>query len=276
MILPHSTASQPASRLSRWKSWLARLVFPYGAVRSVLVGPAAGTRFHVAPGMGAMYALGGDHHQALTQIAGRIRPGGVVYDIGANQGQFTLPLAAIVGAKGHVLAVEPLPHNQQALKANLALGSFPQVTVVEAAISSTGGTRPFVFDLDRRTMGTFAGSTVKLDAESATLSVITLTMDELSRRHGCVPDCIKIDVEGAADEVLGGAEETLAASRPCLLVELHLSGRHDRERLALIEVAKKFGYSIAMLDGLPVEASRADGEYQAWCEPVRTAARREL
>lgn len=250
-----------------WRSCLARLLYPYGAVRRVRMGPASGVRFHVAPGMGAMYALGFDHGRALAMMTSFLKQGMVVYDIGANQGQFTLPLARRVGPAGLVVAVEPLPANQAALAANLVLGDFPQVRLVRAALSAAGGEKSFLFDPERNTMGTFAECSVKLDDTASFQMVNSLTLDELAARHGRPPDCIKIDVEGAADEVLAGAAGTIQAARPALLVELHLSKRHDRERKALMEVAGKWNYSITMFDGLPVEAERSPGEYQSWCLP---------
>ena len=252
----------------RWRSLLARLVYPYGAVRRVLFGPAAGMRFHVAPGMGLMYALGSDHRRALTLLSNHLPEGGVFYDIGANQGQFSIGLAPKVGSKGMVLAVEPLPENQSALAANLALGDYPQVRMVKAAISASGGPRSFSFDTSRTTMGTFAESAVKLDRESAAcLTVDTMTLDELAASHGRMPDCVKIDVEGAADEVLAGASGVIEAARPLLLVELHFSDQHNRERQALTSLAERFDYSVSMFDGQPVSAARPPGEYQAWCVP---------
>lgn len=267
---PAATASRPTESLpsKRWRSLLARLVYPYGAVRRVLLGPAAGTRFHVAPGMGAMYALGADHRRALAVLAKHLPTGGVFYDIGANQGQFSIGLAPVVGSGGLVVAVEPLPQSQRALAANLALGHYPQVKIVEAAISATGGARSFLFDTAKSTMGTFAGSAVKLDdASSGCLMVDSLTLDELAARQGRMPDCIKIDVEGAADEVLAGASEVLGTARPSLLVELHLSDKHDREKRAVASLTETFDYSISMFDGLPLGAPRPPGEYQAWCTP---------
>jgi FkbM family methyltransferase len=218
--------------------------------------------------MGLMYALGADHRRALALLSDHLPEGGVFYDIGANQGQFSIGLAPVVGKRGLVVAVEPLPENQSAFSANLALGDYPQVQMVKAAISASGGPRSFSFDTARATMGTFSGSTVKLDHKSsACLTVDTLTLDELAARQGRMPDCIKIDVEGAADEVLAGASGVLASARPSLLVELHLSDRHDREKQAVTTLAQTFDYSISMLDGMPINAPRASGEYQAWCAP---------
>src|SRR5689334_16027553 len=84
---------------------VVRALFPYGAQRIVIRGPARGLRFVIAPGMGATYAFGDEAYNA-REWARRVRPGMVAYDIGANCGQSSLILARLVGANGHVYSFE--------------------------------------------------------------------------------------------------------------------------------------------------------------------------
>lgn len=251
-----------------WASRAARWFFPYGSIRSAISGPAAGLRFRVAPGMGMMYALGRDHRRALDLLAARLRPGQTVYDVGANQGQFTLPLSRIVGGEGCVVAFEPVPENFAALAENVALNGLSNVNLRRNALGGKSGTRTFFFERQRCTMGTFVESAVKLNADAPRIEVVTECMDELVAAGVKPPDCIKIDVEGAAGEVLSGCRETLRRRRPALFVELHISERHDDERQALMAVARDFEYEIAMMDDMPISEMRVPGEYHAWCVPV--------
>ena len=71
-----------------------------------------------------------------------IRPGDVFLDIGANVGFFTILGARLVGDSGSVVAFEPEPRNVAALRDNVALNDFANVTVVAAAVSSSTGTAP--------------------------------------------------------------------------------------------------------------------------------------
>jgi hypothetical protein len=48
-----------------------------------------------------------------------LQSGAVAIDIGANLGEWTIPLARTVGAAGRVLAVEPAPRTAAALRATL-------------------------------------------------------------------------------------------------------------------------------------------------------------
>ncbi len=81
---------------------LARLLYPHGASRRILRGPARGLHFIVAPGMGISYALG--NPDAAPRGFGRyVRSGMCVYDVGANKGQMTMIFASLVGAGGRVV-----------------------------------------------------------------------------------------------------------------------------------------------------------------------------
>ena len=59
-----------------------------------------------------------------------IKPGAVVWDIGANLGEWTLPFAAAVGRRGRVLAVEPAPRSAAALARTLAANALGQAELI--------------------------------------------------------------------------------------------------------------------------------------------------
>jgi FkbM family methyltransferase len=63
---------------------------------------------------------------------------GVVYDVGAHAGFFTLLASKLVGA-GRVVAFEPLPPNAARLRVNLAANGRTNVDVMEAAASDARG-----------------------------------------------------------------------------------------------------------------------------------------
>ena len=48
-----------------------------------------------------------------------LTPGAVAIDIGANLGEWSVPLARAVGSAGRVLAIEPMPRNAAALAKTL-------------------------------------------------------------------------------------------------------------------------------------------------------------
>src|SRR5690242_8424040 len=58
-----------------------------------------------------------------------------VIDLGANVGHYTWAFSAAVREKGRVFAVEPIPENFELLTANSSWFPFPNVTLLNLAIS---------------------------------------------------------------------------------------------------------------------------------------------
>ena len=75
----------------------------------------------------------------MAIIAQLIRPGMVVVDVGANVGTHTLALAKLVGAGGHVVALEPQPFVFRLLSANLLLNGCRNVTAINAGAGREAG-----------------------------------------------------------------------------------------------------------------------------------------
>lgn len=126
---------------------------------------------------------------------GRFNLGGVVIDIGANIGSFSI-FAAHHGAT--VYAVEPEPHNAEALRKNISLNGMEELIFVsevgisdfngEAVINDGGG-----------------GATIKDDnAFGSTIKVVTLD-DYFKDNNIQSVDVLKIDVEGSEKEIILGA-----------------------------------------------------------------------
>ena len=81
----------------------------------------------------------GHHAQTLAMFRELIRPGDVVYDIGANIGYYTRFIARDMEA-GQVIAFEPMAENADLLERNVALAKFgDRVRVLRLALSDHGG-----------------------------------------------------------------------------------------------------------------------------------------
>lgn len=121
--------------------------------------------------------------------------GGVVVDLGANIGTFSI-YAAHFGAT--VYAVEPEPHNREALEKNIALNSMKdKIHVLPYAISDYKGTAVI--------SDSGGGSTIKDDGIFGA-EVEVMSLDNLfSLYHINSVDVLKIDVEGAELEIILGA-----------------------------------------------------------------------
>jgi FkbM family methyltransferase len=149
-----------------------------------------------------------------------VRPGAVVFDVGANLGAYTMLFAQWAGATGRVFAFEPSPASLQGLRRHLRLNSIDEIVdVVPKAVCDRAGRATFFVD---RSGGT-SGLHTSTGAQSAPITVETTSLDRFCLEHHVKPAVIKIDVEGAELEVLRGARSILAGDDVTVFVELHPS-----------------------------------------------------
>ncbi len=162
------------------------------------------------------YVREDNYERDVTAVFRRLlRPGMGVVDIGANIGYFTLLSAALVGADGFVLAIEPNPRNARLLEASRRANGFAQVVVSQTAAGRDTGL--LVLNTSHSN-GTTSAPPDKADALLGSETVPSVRVDALvpgARRI----DLIKADVEGAEYNALFGAREVIARDRPVIISE---------------------------------------------------------
>ncbi|HUR82862.1 MAG TPA: FkbM family methyltransferase [Thermoanaerobaculia bacterium] len=226
--------------LSRLIRLPLRLV-PKRAVMRVLSGPLRGRRWIAGAATHGCW-LGTYERDGQRVFEKHVRPGDVVYDVGANAGFFTLLAAKLAGDGGAVYAFEPLPRNLELLREHVRLNDARNVHVVETAVSDRVGTAHFA---------TAANPAMGGLSDSGGIQVATTTLDAL---RGSVPPprFIKMDIEGAESAALGAAAVTLREHRPTILLSAH--GFEQYELCS--ELLRSHGYTLDVLvDGA------ADGNY---------------
>jgi FkbM family methyltransferase len=248
---------------STWPAQLvARAVYPYASVRTVVRGPLKGLRFKVAPAMGFTYAWGIGVEQ--WAFPGLVRPGMCVYDIGANCGQSTLSLAAKVGTSGRVIAFEPVDRNFSTLVCNIGLNPSLQVIPVNAAAAEQRGWLDFHFDVHLPTQGHLRDVEPSYSLPNAkTVRVRAVRLDDYATENWPAPQFMKIDVEGGAGAVLNGAQELIARHRPTIYVELH----GPEEQQAVRELLEVCRYRAETLSGQNVPDPTAGSSSPLVCRP---------
>jgi FkbM family methyltransferase len=179
-----------------------------------------------------------DKRVVFEQVVG---DGGVVFDIGAHVGFYTLLASVLVGPSGKVIAFEPVPRNVRYLQAHLRLNRISNVELIEAAVSDRKGVACFDESL--------ASSTGHL-APGGSLRVKTVALDQLvSAGEVPAPTCIKIDVEGGEALVLQGGKSVLSGLHPRIFLATHGSEVH-RECCRLL---RSLGYELKPIGGRSLE-----------------------
>jgi FkbM family methyltransferase len=172
--------------------------------------------------------------EPLARFLSVLRPGDVVYDIGANLGLYAVPaamkLAALGpdrnGAIGRVVAFEPVPAWAARLRQNARLNQLTNLDVFEVALSDTNGRAGFLMKLQPGAgMGSLVTGYERVlgDDASRRIEVEVSRGDTFAARQGLpAPAVLKVDVEGAEHAVLEGLA-SLLHSPLCRvgLVEIH-------------------------------------------------------
>ena len=172
------------------------------------------------PMQARIFLLGAYSESEIENLRRDLHPGGVLVDVGANIGLFSIELAGAVSPGGEIWAFEPAPDTAERLKGNVAANKLGGViSVMEMALGDAQGELPLTapaddrFDTGRRMLGG-GGQTIGV--------VRVMVFDELVRngtldlRSGL--HAVKVDVEGAELGVLKGMRETLELHRPRIVM----------------------------------------------------------
>ena len=148
----------------------------------------------------------------------------LVFDVGANCGAFTLPLATAAAAASRIVAFEPNPVMAARLRTNLALNRLTDsVDVVEVAIGAQDGEAPR--NLVERNLGRATLRPIdSISSMPVAVRRLAQYLPEHSHRYETV--VVKIDVEGYEDEVLVPFLTTIPGE--CMPDAILLKTDHDQ------------------------------------------------
>ena len=207
---------------------------PKRAVVPILQGPARGIRWLVGSGMPNFW-LGTYEREKYEAFSRELKPGMVVYDIGANVGIYTVLACRAVGPNGSVFSFEPATMNVFYLIQNVRLNEFRNCQVIPKAVSNAVGMMGFEL-----TQESCLG---KIDPNGL-LHVPATSLDSFCHAgNNPAPQLIKIDVEGEEYAVLRGGVRILLEAGPIIFLATHGKKIHADCRRFLEEL----GYSLEYL-----------------------------
>lgn len=145
-----------------------------------------------------------------------LRPGDRFVDVGANVGYFSLLAATVVGERGLVVAVEPVPTTAEQLLRNIEINGFTQIRTVRCAASD----RPGQIGIGRPVSGS-GQSSIRLDGPGVTRWQVPAERLDALLADLLPVRLVKMDVEGAECQALEGLSGVLRRpDAPMVLCEV--------------------------------------------------------
>jgi FkbM family methyltransferase len=150
----------------------------------------------------------------------QVKTGMQIIDIGAHIGLFSACSWQLTGPTGKIICFEPTPGTFSILKETLRLNHCSNVTAVQAAVSDKEGSATFYVS---STAGCNSNSLIKNEwgGNPVGYEVKLVTIDRIASANSIKPDLIKIDAEGAEQDVLKGGIKTFKDHKPVLILGLH-------------------------------------------------------
>jgi FkbM family methyltransferase len=229
----------PIGALAR--SFGLRLPDPARIVKSYRCRSALGT--FLCPGGGPYFlACDPSYDPGVAAAIDRLTEG-TFLDIGANLGFFTVRAARRLGARGHVVAIEPHPARYELLRTNVTLNGLNNVTSLNYAAGSEDG-RATIFEPDH-SFGPHNMDVSCAPISDTAIEVEMLTVDKMLESIEAPPlALVKIDVEGFEPQVIDGMSRTLGDSGAPVIFE----ALNDEALAQSKSSLRKLGYSVNQID----------------------------
>ncbi|MFZ3137577.1 MAG: FkbM family methyltransferase [Thermodesulfovibrionales bacterium] len=188
-----------------------------------------------------------------------ITSGDCVIDIGANIGWYTKILSELVGSKGRVFSIEPIPSTFNLLAyfvnkfklnnvhlSNFSISDKDGEVLMEIPMYESGGKNYYQAKIvkENQNNNNFMDKFI-IQAKS---------LDSFFSRSPNKIDFIKCDVEGHELSVVRGAVKLIAKSKPAWLIEINSNpDLEGTDSFILFNIMKKYGYKAFYFDGNKLE-----------------------
>jgi len=172
-----------------------------------------------------------------------LKKGMSIVDIGANIGYYVLMESKIIGNKGMVYAIEPVPKNIEMLKKSVALNDYKNIKISQKALGDKDGEVNFYLS-DKSNLGGIVKS--KHTGDSEVIKVELTTLDNYLKGKGKI-DFVRMDTEGSEYEILNGMKQILKTKNLGLFIEIHQMYLGMEKTIEILELLKKNGFNECIL-----------------------------
>jgi FkbM family methyltransferase len=201
----------------------------------------------------AVHAFTLEDEPELKIVCKLVKTGDCVIDIGANIGVYTRAFSDLVGQKGLVYSIEPVPVTFSFLKHNVKKLGLANVEAMNVAISDSNGTVKMEIPTYASGGHNFYRARVigkERSEKTSTVDVQCVTIDSKFFQLLKKISFIKCDVEGHELACLKGAQKFLSQTQAAWLIEV--SGNPEEAESPaheVFDILMKKGYSIWWFDG---------------------------
>ncbi len=233
--------NSPAAKPELWRSFplavLRNVQCRFGAsdaLQTVQLDGGARLRVDMRTGMGTGIYVYKCWEYAVTELLKSVlQPGMCFLDVGANIGYYSI-VAAARGARAY--AFEPVPKLFEALQQNVTLNPRFNIFPHRMALARDKGPTTFFVVDDPENQGL---SSLNESPEAVAITIQAQTLDDFVREQKFRRvDLMKVDVEGAEEQVFQGGTDVLASdTAPDIIFECHPGATSDK-------ILRTFGYRI--------------------------------
>lgn len=187
----------------------------------------------------------------------------VVFDIGAHIGMCALAISKVMKKGGICYAFEPADTNRKYLEMHLRMNNIENVRVIPYLV---GGSRSKAIEFYEAKSDSGMNSICERKDTGCIYSKVLkeqITIDHFVSTNKCIPELLKIDVEGAEFNVLTGASSVLERYHPEIILSVHpahlrMLKNGVKELMTLIG---RLRYQMFSIDGLLITGELTSGEY---------------
>lgn len=197
-----------------------------------------------------IYLTGGKSHDSEIRLAKfiikNLNENDSFLDIGAHFGYFSLLASKIVGNEGKVLSFEPASKSFNILKSNC--DSHSNITIFNKALST--GEEPITFfefptlfsEYNTSDVTQFEGENWYNESKPIEVKIEATAIDILTASYNFNPKLIKMDVEGAENDVIIGGKEYLKSESPVIVMEYLSKSRHNTSHVKATNLLRELDY----------------------------------